>query len=394
MKTLYKNRSNYIPAFTGLVTLLIGIGIGRFGYPPLIPALVSHGWFTVTKADYLGAANLTGYIFGSVFATMLNRYVPSISLIKAMLVLTVLSFLGCSYHLSFPLYFSLRLIAGISGGVLMVLTAPTLFKHTSSEKKGMIGGFIFSGVGIGIALSGTIIPMLAEKSLQATWIAFAITAALLIIISWKGWPAGSNEKHVDLTKESPVGSNPIWSRTIFLLIISYACNAIGFVPHTVFWVDFISRGLNMGLTTGTQFWVLMGLSAAIGPLLTGYLADKIGFAKSIRLSLLIKSIGVILPLVSTATWSLAISSVFTGSLALGISSLAAGRTAELIKPAHQKKVWSFMTITYSVSHALTAYILTYVYSIYHSFYMLFIVGAASLLIGSITDYLSSKSTRN
>lgn len=391
MNSSSKNEKNLVPAFTGLVTLLIGIGIGRFGYPPLIPALIDQGWFTVSQADYLSAANLTGYIFGSVFATFLNRYFPSVSLIRTMLIITVLTFFGCSYPLSFPLYFILRVIAGITGGVLMVLTAPTLFKHTSAQKKGMIGGFIFSGVGIGIALSGTIIPIMAGKSLHFTWIAFIIAAVLLILLSWKGWPEGSNEKHDHLKKENHHGANPIWTKTIFLLLISYASNAIGFVPHTVFWVDFISRGLNMGLTTGTQFWVLLGLSAAIGPLLTGYLADKIGFAKSIRISLLIKSIGVILPLISTATWSLAISSVFVGSLALGISSLAAGRTAELVKPAYQKKVWGIMTITYSISHALTAYLLTYLFSVHHSFYLLFIIGAISLFIGSITDYLSSKS---
>jgi MFS family permease len=178
-----------------------------------------------------------------------------------------------------------------------------------------------------------------------------------------------------------------------LLLISYASNAVGFVPHTVFWVDFISRGLALGIHTGTQFWVLLGLSAAVGPLLTGFLADKIGFAKSIRISLAIKAIGVILPLISTATWSLAVSSIFVGSLALGISSLAAGRTAELVSSTHQKKVWSYMTITYSVSHALTAYALTYLFSVYHSFYLLFVIGAVSLLIGSITDYWSSKSAK-
>jgi hypothetical protein len=51
-----------VPAMTGFVTLLVSNGIGRFGYPPLIPALVAARWFTVTQADYLGAANLTGYI--------------------------------------------------------------------------------------------------------------------------------------------------------------------------------------------------------------------------------------------------------------------------------------------------------------------------------------------
>ncbi|WP_456866745.1 YbfB/YjiJ family MFS transporter [Galbibacter sp. BG1] len=379
-------------SFTGLAALLVGIGIGRFGYPPLIPEIINQKWFTIAQADYLGAANLTGYIIGSMIATLLNRYIPSVTLIRVMLLFTAITFLGCSFQLSFLLYFTLRVIAGITGGVLMVLTAPTLFKYTSNDKKGLVGGLVFSGVGIGIALSGTIIPLLVDKGLSITWFAYAITAIVLISVTWNGWPNGSNEKH-KITSLTYGSDSRVWNKTIILLIVSYASNAVGFVPHTVFWVDFISRGLKLGIGKGTQLWVLLGIAAALGPLLTGYIADKIGFAKSIRISLLIKAIGVILPLMSTSIWSLAASSVFVGSLALGISSLAAGRTGELVSQSHQKKVWSYMTVTYSVAHALTAYVLTYLFSRYGSYTMLFTIGAISLIIGSIADYWSSKSVR-
>ncbi|TCC97146.1 YbfB/YjiJ family MFS transporter [Pedobacter hiemivivus] len=174
------------------------------------------------------------------------------------------------------------------------------------------------------------------------------------------------------------------------LVISYACNAVGFVPHTVFWVDFISRGLGRGITAGTQFWIILGASAALGPVITGFIADRIGFAKSIRISLLVKAVGVVLPLISTATWSLTLSSIFVGSLALGITSLASGRTSELVGHDQQKQVWSIMTIYFSLTHAGTAYLLTFIFSTTHSYLLLFEIGAVTLLIGSVLDYLASR----
>jgi MFS family permease len=384
-------RSFAIPALTGFVTLLISNGIGRFGYPPLIPALVDAKWFTVAQADYLGAGNLTGYIIGSMAGTFLNRYVGSVTLIRTMLLLVAVSFITCAYPLTYPLYFMIRLLAGFGGGVIMVITAPTIFKHTAPERKGLVGGVIFSGVGIGIALAGTLIPLIVSHGLETTWLAFAAIAFILTLLIWKGWPVGSNEKHVHIpTHGQSSGKGMLWSGAIIFLIFSYACNAVGFVPHTVFWVDFISRGLHRGIEQGTRFWVLLGLAAAVGPVLTGVVADKIGFAKSIRISLLFKAIGVILPLVSTANWSLALSSVFVGSLALGISSLAAGRTAELAGHQHQKQVWSRMTVIFSITHAGTAYLLSFLFSIEHSYTLLFEIGAATLLAGSILDYLSSR----
>ena len=127
----------------------------------------------------------------------------------------------------------------------------------------------------------------------------------------------------------------IWNRPIILLLIAYACNAIGFVPHTVFWVDFISMGLHLGINRGTQLWILLGLSAAVGPILIGYMVDKIGVTKSIRISLFIKAIGILLPIFSTTYWALAISSVCVGSLTLGISSLAVGRITELVRQSRK-----------------------------------------------------------
>lgn len=390
MKLKAQNGS-LVPAMTGFVTLLVSNGIGRFGYPPLIPALVDAKWFSVAQADYLGAANLTGYIIGSMCGTLLNRYVPSVTLIKTMLLLTAASFVLCAFPFAYPFYFLIRLLAGFAGGVIMVITAPTIFKHTSPDRKGLIGGIIFSGVGIGIALAGTIIPFLVKQGLQTTWLTFGGLSFLLTLLIWRGWPEGSNEKHAqEPGHSSHSNKHMLWSGPVIFLMLSYACNAVGFVPHTVFWVDFISRGLHRGIEAGTHFWVLLGLAAAIGPVLTGAIADRIGFAKSIRISLLIKAVGVILPLISTANWSLALSSIFVGSLALGISSLAAGRTAELVGHGQQKQVWSRMTVVFSIMHAGTAYLLSFLFSVEHSYMLLFQIGAATLLAGSILDYLSTK----
>ncbi len=260
------------------------------------------------------------------------------------------------------------------------------------RKKGLLSGIIFSGVGIGIALSGTLIPLLVQKGLTITWLSFAFISLAFILISWRGWPAGSNEKHTANPPALQHMQYSAWDRSVVLLVISYACNAVGFVPHTVFWVDFVSRGLHLGIERGTQLWVLLGVSAALGPLISGYMADRIGFAKSIRFSLLIKGIGVMMPILSTAWWSLALSSIFVGSLALGISSLAAGRLTEILAPALQKKVWSWMTITFSITHALTAYVLSYLFSVYGSYYLLFKIGAVTLMIGCIMDFVSATRT--
>ena len=46
----------------GLGASFVGIGLARFAYTPLIPALIAAHWFAPSAAVYLGAANLAGYL--------------------------------------------------------------------------------------------------------------------------------------------------------------------------------------------------------------------------------------------------------------------------------------------------------------------------------------------
>src|SRR3954453_16740507 len=51
---------------------LVGIGLARFGYTPLIPALITAGWFTPAAAASLAAANLAGYLAGCLGTRVIN----------------------------------------------------------------------------------------------------------------------------------------------------------------------------------------------------------------------------------------------------------------------------------------------------------------------------------
>jgi predicted MFS family arabinose efflux permease len=60
----------------GLCSSLVGIGLSRFAFSPLIPPIVSEHWFAASQAAYLGAANLTGYVIGALISLDLARAIP------------------------------------------------------------------------------------------------------------------------------------------------------------------------------------------------------------------------------------------------------------------------------------------------------------------------------
>jgi hypothetical protein len=62
-------------ALAGPCGTLVGIGLTRFAYALLLPALIESGWLAPAEAAHTGAANLVGYLAGSV---LMVESVPTI----------------------------------------------------------------------------------------------------------------------------------------------------------------------------------------------------------------------------------------------------------------------------------------------------------------------------
>ncbi len=70
----------------------------------------------------------------------------------------------------------------------MVRVAGAVLPHLRGERRGLAGGAIFAGLGLGIAASGTLVPLLLTAGLSSAWIGLAALSALLTVLSWHGWP--------------------------------------------------------------------------------------------------------------------------------------------------------------------------------------------------------------
>ncbi|KIG07598.1 YbfB/YjiJ family MFS transporter [Caballeronia concitans] len=380
----------------GASASLVGIGLARFAYTPLLPAIIGAHWFPASTAAYLGAANLGGYLVGALTAGALVRHARAANVLRAMMLLATIAFVACAYPVSFAWFFAWRLASGISGGALMVLAAPTILAHVAPSRRGFAGGAIFTGVGLGIAASGTIVPLLLRQGLHETWLGLAAVSLVLTIVAWNGWPP--HEAPLSHTSDHP-HTKPAPTPALRALFAEYGLNAVGLVPHMIFLVDYVARGLGRGVDAGAYYWVLYGLGAIAGPLLSGHLADRAGFGRALRVALLLQLAAVVLPVLSSNAALLMISSVVVGAFTPGIVPLVLGRANELLAhhPAAQKRAWRTATTSFAVMQAASAYGLSFLFSKSGGDYrLLFAIGAAALGVAFIVDVIAlraSTSTR-
>jgi predicted MFS family arabinose efflux permease len=356
---------------------LVGIGLARFAYTPILPAIIGAHWFSPSDAAYLGAANLAGYLGGALLGRPLAQRLPAPILLRALMLLATAAFFACAVPVSLQWFFIWRLLSGISGGALMVLAAPIVLPHVSHRRRGVASGTIFAGVGLGIAASGTLVPLLLRQGLTEVWCGLGVLSLFLTLIAWSGWPAEGSA--LASAQEHHLERRPTFR--LRALYVEYALNAAGLVPHMLFLVDYVARGLGHGLDSGAQYWALFGLGAVVGPVLSGHLADRTGFGPALRLALLVQAVAVVLPVLGMGTAGLIVSSLVVGAFTPGVVPLVLGRVHELLPHdmAAQQASWSTATTGFALMQAAAAYGLTFVFTQTGSDYrLLFILGAGIL----------------
>lgn len=370
---------------------LIGIGLARFAYTPLLPAIVGAGWFSVANATYLGAANLAGYLAGVLLAEPAAARAGAHRVLRGAMLAASITFFACAWPVGFAWFFSWRFVSGVAGGIAMVLAAPTILPHVAPSRRGLVSGAIFMGVGFGIAASGTLVPLLLHQGLKQTWLGLGGVALALTLVGWNGWPTASRS-----TPGTPPQLSPGDTRQLRVLYAGYGLNAFGLVPHMVFLVDYVARGLGQGLGAGAGYWVLFGLGAVVGPLVTGHVADRLGFRSTLRLVYLVEAAAVALPALTNGWVGLMVSSLVVGAATPGVVPLALGRTHEVLRHrlAAQKRAWSAATTSFAVMQAAGAYGLSFLFvRTGGNYQVLFGLGASAMLLALAVDLLAPTADR-
>lgn len=373
---------------SGLCAGLVGLGLARFAYTPLLPAIIEAHWFTASGATYLGAANLAGYLAGALLGTPMAARASAPAVLRAMMLLTTAALLACAWPVDFFWFFAWRFLAGVAGGALMVLAAPTVLPHIAPSRRGLASGVIFMGIGLGIAASGSLVPLLLGQGLREAWLGLAALSLVLTLMAWSGWPT----QGAPLPAHRAQASHALPVGALRAVYAEYALNAVGLVPHMIFLVDFVARGLGQGLAAGAAYWVLFGVGAIFGPIVGGLAADRLGFRVALRLALLLQVVAVLLPaLGATGAW-LIVSSLVMGAFTPGIVGLVLGRLNELLvhHPSAQRGAWSRATTGFAVAQAAAAYGMSFLLirsGGHHA--LLFWLAGAAMGLALVIDLVSS-----
>lgn len=384
-----------LPAIAvGTTATLAAVGLARLAYTPLLPAVIHQGWFHSSQAVYLGAANLLGYLLGALLAVRLSERFDTRKLLGLSFVAIALSFVLCALPAAFSWFFVWRFISGLAGGLLMVVGPSVALTAIPPERRSAVASFVFTGIGMGAILSASLIPMLLRLNLTAAWLVLGLLSIVAGLLADWGLrrlairqPATAANAADNADAALPA---PALSLAALLVVLAYGLDAIGFVPHTVFWVDFLDREKSLGTDAASMQWLLFGIGAIIGPLLAGYLGKRLGWHRSLALGFFIKAAAIAIPLLSITIFWRSASSLIVGIMVTGLVTLTSGRVMELVGPQAYKRVWGIGAVSFSSAQALSGYGMSALYGILGSYLPLFAIGSLVMASGCLLLMLTPK----
>lgn len=372
----------------GIFSLAIAMGIGRFSYTVILPYMQSTFQFSSQVAGFLATSNYLGYFIGALVAGRMNLAHHRISSLRVTLILSIVTTALMGISDSTFVWYLLRFISGVSSAFIFVVASSIVLDYLSGIGKSNFSGIFYSGVGLGIALSGIIVsPLQKYFEWAGAWIGLAIISIILFsFIVW--WirepgertnlqPSGNTEQNVKMFP--PVG----W---IKWLIIAYALEGLGYIVTGTFIVS-IAKESPTFHGDATTVWLVVGIAAIPSCIIWSTLAKKIGFVQTLFYSMLLQAIGIICPAINESALSLYISSILFGATFMGITTLAT-TLARQILPVNSNKILGYLTASYalgqmlgpSLAGVITSYTKSYNYSLVGASLVVFL-GACFLISG-------------
>ena len=343
----------------GICTLILTIGIARFAYTPLLPLMQAQAGLSDAAGGWLATANYLGYMSGALLAASLSSLKLKFKLYRAGVLLALVSTFWMAQTQDFAIWAALRYVAGLSAAAGMLLASGLVLNWLMRHGHRAELGIHFSGIGLGIIVSGVVVMALNRLNLDwaAQWQVFGALGLLLAVPAWAWVPppaitstatasavAGPASASAPAAPPAPPAA---WMR---LMLAMYFCAGFGFVISATFTVAIAAKQSALAHTGGLA-WVMVGLAAVPAVLAWDRIARRVGDLPALLAAFVMQTASVLLPAFSDLPAMFLAAALLYGGSFIGIVSLTLALVGRAF-PANPAKAMARLTLSYGVAQVL------------------------------------------
>lgn len=312
-------------AVLGLLALALAMGIGRFAFTPLFPMMQQDGTLDISGGSLLAAANFVGYWMGALSATALP--LPPRNALRLALVATGIVTAAMGLTDAYWLWLALRWLAGLFSAWTLIVVSNHVVKALADAGETRRQGWVFAGVGSGIALAGLACLgfMVAGLSADASWIALGAgtlgMAALLSCLIGNEVPSVRRRAGETASERAPL----VWR-----VVIAYGVMGLGYIiPAT--YLPLMAREIVSDPLVFGWSWPVFGLAAALSTVAARDLFARYGNRPVWAAAQAVMALGLVLPALLPNMATIILSGLMVGGTFMVVT-MAGMKEAHVIAP--------------------------------------------------------------
>jgi predicted MFS family arabinose efflux permease len=328
-------------AFAGLLTMGAIMGVGRFVYTPILPAMIESGALDRATAGWIAGANFLGYLVGALAAAAPFFQARQLVWCLAGIGLSIATTAAMGLEAGFwPMAF-IRFASGLASAFGMIfITAIVMRQLAAAQRQGLIA-LHFGGVGIGIASSAVLVSLLnaADVGWPLQWLASALLALAAVGVALALLPPDQ-----DGGRTVRVVGKAGFGLPLAVLTAGYALFGFGYVISATF-INTMAR-TELALNPVEPYvWIVVGLSGLPSLLLWNALARRTSLSFAYIAACLVEAFGVFLPVIVLHPAALIAAAMMLGGTFMAITSLGFA-WARGMKGGHDARAIAIMTAAF------------------------------------------------
>jgi predicted MFS family arabinose efflux permease len=327
-------------ALAGLVAMAAALGIGRFVYTPILPAMIEALSLSKSQAGLIASANFLGYLAGALLAS-LPWLRPRRGTLLAALAVNAAALAGMGLTPDHTLHLALRLIGGVASAFVLVLASAMVLARLNAAGRGGLSALHFGGVGVGIAASSVVVAALG--AMGAHWSDFWLASAALSLIALVAvallMPAA--EASPAAAKAGPPDAPPA---SLYALVAAYGLFGFGYVITATFIVAIV-RGTPEIAALEPYIWMVVGLSGIPSVAIWLRIAARVGVLGAFSAACIVEAIGVLSSIFWVSASGILVAAIFLGGTFMGITALGL-IAARNLAPASADRSIAWMTVAF------------------------------------------------
>lgn len=351
----------------GTLVVFGSLGLARFGYTVVLPAMQEGLEMDNTQAGVLATANLVGYLALSVIGGALAaRYGPR-AVIAAGLAVSGVGMLLTGLANGFLAAAAWRALTGIGSGASNVPVMGLLVAWFAPRRRGLASGIAVAGSSLGLIFVGPLVPRIlsahGESGWRICWFIFGGVTLLLAVGSFlflRNRPSEIGLKPLGAdagdTAAIPRAKALQWGKVyrspvVWHVGLVYVAFGFSYIIYMTFFTKcLIVEGGYTQEAAGNLF-MTMGWFSLLCGLIWGTISDVIGRKRALIIVYLIHAIAFSLFALRPEPLGFTLSAILFGLSAWSIPAIMAATCGDMLGPRLAPAALGFITLFFGIGQA-------------------------------------------